>query len=275
MAILNYIKGDIKVGEHDLRYIEFGKGDPLLILPGVGSVFLSPRNVAPYWYYFYRKYEDMFKVVVMDLKKMDSGITTEDMADSITKAMDELRYDKFLLFGNSLGGMISQHIAADNPKRVKKLLLTMTCAKPDKNLLDISDRWVGQIKDGKYMKFSDEMLRTYYKIRERNKMTYSISKYFGSFYFSAVRKTLRKEPLQRFIYQMESLKTHDTLKKIERIKCPRKVIGGAEDILFPPKIVKQLAAKLKIKPYIIDDFGHWGLGKGAEEFQKQILEFLK
>lgn len=274
MAILNYAKGDIKIGEYELRYLEFGKGEPLLILPGVGSVFLSPRNVAPYWYYFYKRYEKDFRVVAMDLKKMSPGITTEDMADSITKSMDELNHEKFLLFGNSLGGMISQHIAADNPKRVEKLLLTMTCAKPDANLLNISDRWVNLIKKGDYMKFSDEMLRTYHKIRERNKMTYFLSKYFGSFYFSTIRKVLRREPLQRFIYQMEALKTQDTLKKIEKIKCPRKVIGGAEDILFPPKLIKQLAEKLRVEPVIIDDFGHWGMGGRAQEFQNEILNFL-
>lgn len=73
---------------------------------------------------------------------------------------------------------------------------------------------------------------------------------------------------------MQALKTHDASSKLGKIKCPRKVIGGVEDILFPPKLIKHLAEKLKVKPTIIDDFGHWGMGIQAHKFQKEIFDFF-
>lgn len=32
--------------------------------------------------------------------------------------------------------------------------------------------------------------------------------------------------------------------------------------------------KLKGKPTIIDDFGHWGMGEQAHKFQKEIFDFF-
>ena len=57
---------------------------------------------------------------------MPERYSTKKMARDINEAMNVLGIEKADVIGVSLGGMISQHLAADYPEKVENLVLVVT-----------------------------------------------------------------------------------------------------------------------------------------------------
>jgi len=108
-----------------LRYLEKGKGFPLVLLHSNGGTLES-------WSLNLKDLGDYFRVIALDLpgygrsERLEGGVSIESMASSVVAVMDRLGVEKAHLAGNSLGGTIALEIAAAHPERAAKLVLTGT-----------------------------------------------------------------------------------------------------------------------------------------------------
>jgi len=108
-----------------LRYLERGKGFPLVLLHSNGGTLES-------WSLNLKDLGDYFRVIAIDLpgygrsERLGGDISIESLASSVIAVMDRLEAEKAHFIGNSLGGTIALEIAAANPERAAKLVLTGT-----------------------------------------------------------------------------------------------------------------------------------------------------
>ncbi len=114
-----------KIGDIQLYYEEYGQGQPLIMVLGLG------QDVAT-WSFQISELSNHVRLIVFDNR--DSGkssryaenYTTASMAQDILGLMDYLRIDRTHLLGTSMGGMIAQHVALMAPERLNSLILAST-----------------------------------------------------------------------------------------------------------------------------------------------------
>ena len=113
------------IGEIELYYEEHGRGQPLIMVLGLG------QDIAT-WGFQIAELSKHVRLIVFDNR--DSGkssrcaddYTTESMARDILGLMDHLGIERTHLLGTSMGGMIAQHVALMAPERLNSLILAGT-----------------------------------------------------------------------------------------------------------------------------------------------------
>lgn len=113
----------IHVGDIDIAYKEFGKGDPILLISGAWG----PLD---YWdHVMLGKLASNHTVITFDnrgIGNTSSGnklFSIRQFANDTVGLMDALKIKKANVLGWSMGGMIAQELALGNPEKVKSLIL--------------------------------------------------------------------------------------------------------------------------------------------------------
>ena len=120
----------VSIGDAELYYEETGRGEPLLLVPG-----LSGRG--SFWAGQVPDFARDFRVVVHDHRGTGRSThsrirySVEQMADDVLRLMDALGIEAAHLVGHSTGGAIGQVIALEHPRRLRSLVLSATWAGPD------------------------------------------------------------------------------------------------------------------------------------------------
>lgn len=114
-----------------LYYEEYGRGEPLLLIPGLGGV-------GSFWNRQIDRLSDRFRVIIHDHRGTGRSETTTAegysirlLADDVLALMDHLELQCAAIVGHSTGGVIGQTLAAFTPQRVSRLVLSSSWAKGD------------------------------------------------------------------------------------------------------------------------------------------------
>ena len=101
----------------NIYYETHGQGGPI--------VFLHPFSTNGYiWYFQVFPFAQTNQCVVIDERghgrsdKPQQGYAIKEMAKDVAAVLDELKIDKTVLVGNSIGGMIAMQFNLDYPDRV-------------------------------------------------------------------------------------------------------------------------------------------------------------
>src|SRR5262245_61425087 len=107
----------VKRGGVNVYYESYGKGFPI--------VFLHPFSTNGYiWYFQTFTFARTNQCVVIDERghgrsdKPQQGYAIKEMATDVVAVLDDLKINKALFVGNSIGGMILMQLNLDNPDRV-------------------------------------------------------------------------------------------------------------------------------------------------------------
>ena len=109
-------------GDHEVSIVEAGKGDPVILLHGLGATKVSfiPTMLA---------LAPSYRVIVPDLlghgdtAKPRVSYSPQTFATFVLDLMDSLQIERAHLVGNSLGGRISLEVAMTDPSRVRSMSL--------------------------------------------------------------------------------------------------------------------------------------------------------
>jgi 3-oxoadipate enol-lactonase len=106
-----------------IHYETQGKGEPLLILRGLGR---SSR----YWLGFEQQLAKSFKVIQMDMRGLGRTSlpmawtdTIDDLADDCIALLDHLKIKSAHVFGLSLGGMVGLRLGSRHAVRCRSLVI--------------------------------------------------------------------------------------------------------------------------------------------------------
>lgn len=266
--LLNAKNGTLSIDGTAMDYIRFGAGKEILImLPGLGDGLRSTRGTALPMALLYRVFARDFTVYAFSRKnKLATGASTQDMARDLKKAMDILGIPKAHIFGVSMGGMIAQHFAADYPEAVDKLILTVTCSRPNPILTEAVTEWRTFALSGNHTALMDSNMRLIYSDHyyRRNKWLVPI-----------IGKLTRPKSYDRFLIQADACLAHDAFHRLQEIHAPTLVIGGELDHCLGGEASREIAAR--IPGAVLHMYPQWGHGlyEEAKDFNTLVLSFLQ
>lgn len=265
--LYNARNGKIKFPDGVMEYIRFGTGErQLVLLPGLGDSLRSMGGLAIPMALMYRTFGKDFTVHVFGRKyPAPEGAGTREMARDVKRAMDTLKICRADLVGVSMGGMISQFIAADFPEKVNKLVLTVTCPCPNPTLEAAVGEWEDLARKGDHTAFMESNLRLIYSDRYYRKNAWTLP------LVGALTKPKSYEP---FLVCARACRTHDALSRLKEIQAPTLVLGGEQDHCLSGDASRLLADQIPGSELVMyPDLGH-GLYEEAKDFQGRVLGFL-
>jgi 3-oxoadipate enol-lactonase len=262
-----------RVNGINIFYRVQGKGEPLVLIMGLGGECGD-------WVLQACAFKRYYRVITFDNRgvgksdKPSEPYTIKTMADDAVGLMDHLEISKAHILGVSMGGMIAQEVAINNPERVGKLILVSTTAGRDEKgghspeLLramglkeDFSDEDIKSVNIGKVMTslnahaFSSGAIKTV-----AVPFCWVRTKLFG---------------IKGLKGQFEAVITHSTLGRLHTIKAPTLVIAGTEDRIVPSRSSDVLASRIPNARLVkIEGGSHTLLAEKRGRFNREVLNFL-
>lgn len=259
--------GTLEFGGTTMDYICFGSGKRnLIMLPGLGDGLQTVKGTALPMALMYREFRTDFTVYMFSRKNgLPHGYTTRDMAKDQAEAMELLGIEQADIFGVSMGGMIAQWLAIDFPEKVNKLILTVTCARPNPVLTESVTEWISLAQQGDHAAFMESNLRRLYSedYYRKNKWTVPL-----------LGLLTKPKSYDRFFVQAEACLVHDAYDHLHRIKVPTLVIGGEKDLALGGDASREIAAQIPNAE--LQMYSRWGHSVYEEEktFNGTVLHFL-
>lgn len=257
-----------RVNEVDLYYESHGSGDPLLLIPGLGSD-------ASTWSQFVPEFQN-YRIVIVENRgsgrsaKPGGPYSTEIMAEDAVALMDHLGIAQAHIIGKSMGGMIAQWIAARWPSRVRSLVLASTVMYHDRygnELLDLA-RTVAQ-KAGLFAVYRLTFMLSYsreYCMNNRSRLEQMEA---------LIAKLDPAELLRGYFEQSSACQKHDSRAIAAKIRCPTLVIVGQDDLITPAQDSKDLAAAMPdAQLQIFQKGGHGFWREFPSEVNSVVRQFL-
>ena len=260
--------GTVHFGDGEMEYIRFGTGEKtMVLLAGLGDGLRTMKGTALPMGVMYRKWAEDYTVYSLSRRNhLKEGTTTREMARDQAMAMDILGIKTADVVGVSMGGMIAQFLAADYPEKVSKLVLVVTCARPNAMIETAVTEWMTQAKQDDHTALMDSNIRLIYSdaYYQKNKKLIPL-----------MGKLTKPKSYDRFLIQAEACRKHDCYDLLDTITAPTLVMGGQQDKCLGGEASREIAGK--ISGAVLKMYPQWGHGlyEEAEDFQDVILEFLR
>ena len=266
--LLNAKNGTLTLGDTQMDYIRFGKGQRILImLPGLGDGLRSMKGTALPMAVMYRVFTKDFTVYAFSRKnQLPQGYTTRDMARDLRDAMAILGIERADLLGVSMGGMIAQHFAIDYPQKVGKLLLVVTSSRPNPILEESIEEWLDCARRDDHTALMDSNVRRIYSegYYRKNKWLVPI-----------MGKLTKPRSYDRFFVQAQACRNHNAYDRLQGIRAKTLVVGGCKDESLGVEASREIAEQIPgAELYLYEQWGH-GLYEEAGDFNRRVLDFLR
>ena len=251
----------------DMDYIRFGTGKKaLILLPGLGDGLRTMKGMAMPIALMYRAFAKEYTVFVFSRKnRMPRGYTTRDMARDQRRAMEALGISRADVVGISMGGMIAQHLAADAPEMVRRLVLVATCPCPNALLTESVTEWMECAQRDDHKGLMESNVRRIYTqdYVDRRKWALPIA-----------GQVSKPRSYERFYIQAQACVSHDSLARLSMISSPTLVIGGEKDRALGSEGSYRIAEGIPgARLWMYPQYGH-GLYEEAKDFPWRVLNFL-
>ena len=250
-------------------YIATGSGPKTLVLfPQIRDAFEDIRKVLWSLKLLKRLSKKGHKVYIIGRRRsLAENTTTHEMAADYEKIFKN-EIGSSTLIGISLGGLIAQHFAADYPQHVEKLVLAVTGYKIIKDQHKNMRKWISLAEQKKWKTLYLEIA---YLMHTADKK--EIDEWLSPMLNTALQNS-PPDPSD-FIVSMNASLTHDTSKKINRIKAKTLIIGGSLDILFPIPVLQRTAELIpQSEICLLENTGHGAFDEKKKAFDAAVFEFI-
>jgi aminoacrylate hydrolase len=257
------------LGDIQLHYKTYGDGPPVLGVMGFG---LDQR----YWAAQVPAVTQGNRFITFDHRgtgrssRVPAG-SLEEMADDALRLLDHLEVDKAVIFGASMGGTITQHLALKHPERVEALILAITWARPleymrrqqavARKLLDA----VGPEE------FPSAALLFMFTPQFFEMGGAAIDQLVASLNAPGAPKMMSGDELTA---QLDALEHHNVLQDLVNIDVPTLVISGKMDLMVPALAGREIAQAIPDAEYVEFETGHGLMIEEMDTFNKTIRDFL-
>ncbi len=229
----------LHVGDVNLYYEVHGDGEPLVLIPGLGSDVTDYGRII-------ELLAAGCRVVAVDNRgagrsdKPDIPYSVEMMADDVAGLMTALGLGPAFVLGHSMGGRIALTLALRHPELVRGLVLVSTAAR-------VSGTARGRVQ------------------------------LLGS--FSRRMPILRSwdaypQPYYAFLRQFEASRGFDCTRRLPEIRVPALLVHGTRDRIVPLGLAEELRAGIPGSRLVTFRGGHLLLYMQAAACVGAIREFL-
>ncbi len=265
--------------EGGLSAVRFGgstQSEQLVVFPGASDALQAPDYLTmPQWRLsmffnrYYGRYAEKFRVWLIGRRRgLPEGYTTRDMAADYVRAI-ERDVGPMHLRGESLGGLIAQHLAAIRPDLVKSLTLVATACRLGDAGRGLSSTWVRWAVDRDWRSLYQNMTEALYSGANTG-LSEGALNVLGT--LVGVRPP---QDTSDFLVSVRACIDHDTSDRLASIEAPTLVIGGDADPLFPVEQLKQTAGAIPdARLHLIEGTAHGAYLVRPKEFDDAVLAFL-
>jgi 3-oxoadipate enol-lactonase len=259
----------MKTGSPSIYYETHGKGDPVLLIPGLNADSASWAGVCG-------KLAKHFCVIAFDNRGSGRSYTPKkkysirEMAYDAIGLLDRLQMKKCHVIGHSMGGYIAQEIAIYYPERVGKLILESTASvSSTRNNMLFNDFLKRFEKD-----HDNKALMRRWAYWSFSPKTFERQNYIEKFikYASAYPYL---QSTQGFRGQIDAIASFNASARIKNIKSKTLIVIGGDDILIYPAESMKLAKGIKGSvSEEIKDTGHCIHVENPGAFISKVVQFL-
>lgn len=271
-----------EVNKIKICYQEKGKGEPVILVHGFGSMKEG-------WIGQWEPLSEHFRVIRFDNRnggKSDrpSVPNSLDMlADDVKGLMDYLRIEKANIIGWSMGGIIAQKFAIKYPNYIKKLVLinTVMGAPDEKGVEIIRNNYLEELEERKedIVKAFWKSARLGFHIKFRKEMEANPNKkFYGLWSVKDLIELQNLNPLtpEDILNQSYALFPPNTYDELKQIKLQTLLIASTHDRLTSSKSMIEMQHAIPNSTLkMIENAGHNSPLSRAPEVNKTIIEFLK
>lgn len=244
-------------------------GEPLLLIIGWGADHTA-------WAFQVPAFSSEFRVIAPDNRgagqtdQPDRPYSISGMAEDMLALLDTLRIERAHLSGASMGGMIAQEIALKHPERVRSLQLHCTLARPDAYGAMLVESLVRVKATGSREEYTRAIL-PWVLCRK----TFADRPEFVRFLIERAVGHPFPTSLEGLKRQAEAIGGHDTLDRLAEIRIPTLITVGAEDILVPPALSRQIHERIPLSELLVlPEAGHLHFMEQFQAFNDACLRFL-
>ena len=252
-----------------VSYETDGKGEPLLLIPGLGDdhhVFGPLREAA----------RGQHRLILVDNR--DAGASDEasapygtaEMAQDALAILEQLGVGRFHVLGVSMGGAIAQQVALQAPDRVASLVLVSTWGRTDPFLHAVFEGWrlmISRLTPGQFLATQAPWLLSPRFLASPTPELVALEK--------GMRERGWPRSVPAFERQVGACIAHDVLGVLAILQTPTLVLTGEDDILTPPRYGRALAAMLgRAELGLLTGVGHACLLESPKPFAERVLRFL-
>lgn len=253
--------------EHDdcsLHYEEYGQGDPLVLVHGLGS---SSRD----WEHQIPAFAAHYRVIVVDVRghgrsdKPRERYSIAGFSSDIVALIEHLNLGPVHLLGLSMGGMIGFQLAVDHPQLLRSLCIVNSA--PEVKVRSANDAW----QYGKRWALARLLSMA------------TLGKAIGQNLFPKPEQgDLRRKAAERwaqndkraYLASFDAIVGWGVQERLSRISCPTLIISADRD--YTPVALKEAYVKLIPNAHlvVIDNSRHATPLDQPEVFNRTVLEFL-
>ena len=265
----------VYLDDKKVHYIEKGNGEPVILIHGfLYHTVMWKKNLDAL--------AEDFKVYVIDLfgwgfseRLNETEYSFERYAKQVTGFMDALNIQKASLIGQSMGGGISVHVAANSPERINRLILV------DPAVVPYPETTTGRIYQ---LPFVGEFLNaipgdSLVKNNLKKFWFYDGSKVTDEYVREVTQPLCIKGSYAGLMYILRNVLKDPFVKReaqlLANLNKPILIIHGKEDKAVPLENSKLLN---KLWPgstlVIFENAGHTPQEEYPEKFNKLAMDFL-
>jgi aminoacrylate hydrolase len=250
-----------------LYYETAGSGPPLLLVPGLAGS-------AHFWRLQVPRLAQRFTVVLHDHRGVGRSsrdaivYSIEQMAGDVLALMDHLGIDDAALIGQSTGGAIGQYLAAMQPQRIARLVLSSTWTHADayfRRQFELRRDMLRSAGIDIYTRTGTLLLYPAEWLRDHD---LEIAK-------AEARSIADASSAEILLSRIDALLRFDGRDLAPRISCPTLVIAALDDRVTPPYFSHALAQAIPgARLVLLDGGGHFVPLVEPERYAEVVLDFL-
>lgn len=263
----------VDAGGLEIHFQEAGRGEPLLLLHGLGAWSYSFRHNLPA---LARRY----RALALDLpgfgfsdRPAEGDYTVGGQARAVGAFMDALRIPSATVLGHSMGGAVALHLAAAEPQRVRRLILV------DSATTEFASWWRRPLTAVTLPLFSigfalGVLQRPVYRFLLSTGVydPSGLTEEALDNYVLPTRLPGTRLVLPRVLWHLQL----QGLPELRRVRQPALILWGSHDRWLPPRGARWLQARLPHAELVVmDRVGHLPLEECPAESNRLLLEWLQ
>jgi pimeloyl-ACP methyl ester carboxylesterase len=249
-----------KFSKLGVPYLQLGKGEPLVLIHGLGEIKEGWKNQF--------ELADQFQLIIPDLRghgecmKTD-GITIQNFAADVICLLKELGIENAHILGLSMGGAVAQEIYRQAPHLVRSLLLISTFHYFPNRLKDLlfnnrKKKFEAVSSSGNHIEHIARM-----SLYSWNKDTVEE---FSQFF---------QPKKQIFIESLKACLEVNNRALLPKIRVPTLIIGGQYDSILPVWIQVCMHKQIPNSKFmILRNTGHIAKLEGKDRLNSLLRNFL-